>query len=186
LLLVAILAGCSPTGLSSNWERIDPPRAAPDFTLQALSGEHIQLSSLRGRIVLMEIWATWCGPCRFSTPALDVIHRKYRDRGVTALLVNHGEEPEAIRKWAGKRFAAPILVDRQQSASALYQAYALPTLVVIDREGRMVWRHEGYGGGLEAQLKIVLEEMLAPAPAATFPQPVSDTSRAQKGVRHHG
>lgn len=172
------LAGCEPAGLSSSWQRIDPPQPAPDFALQTLAGDTVRLSSFKGRIVLVEFWATWCGPCRFSTPSLDAMYRKYSEKGVSALLVNQAEEPEVVRQWAGKRFMAPILLDRQNAVGTMYQATSLPTLVVVDHEGRMVYRKEGYGGGLEAQLKIVLDELLTPQG--------SDPAQAEKGVRPHG
>ena len=187
-LVALLLAGCGPDGLGKEWQAVNPPVQAADFTLPALTGDTISLSSLKGRVVLLEFWATWCEPCRFSTPSLDVIYRKYKDRGVSVLLVNHGEEAGVIRKWVKKRFVAPILVDPQMQVTALYQADALPKLFVINQQGQIVYVHEGYGGGLESSLKIILEKLLAPPPtqAATFPQPGSDPSRAQNGVRPHG
>ena len=161
-LLLLLAASCGPDGLSKEWERVEPPAPAADFSLQALDGSTVSLSSQKGRIVLLEFWATWCGPCRFSTPSLDVIYRKYKDRGVSVLLVNHGEEADVIRKWAKTRFVAPILLDPQKQVTFLYQADALPKLFVIDQQGRIVYVHEGYGGGLEASLKLILDEMLAP------------------------
>ncbi|MBI4342366.1 MAG: TlpA family protein disulfide reductase, partial [Candidatus Omnitrophica bacterium] len=104
-MLVAA-SGCEPAGISSDWKRIEPPLAAPDFTLAQLEGGGVSLADERGRVVVMEFWATWCPPCRYSTPSLEAIHRRYRNRGVTVLLINAGESVERIKAWAERRFTA--------------------------------------------------------------------------------
>ena len=160
LLLVAV-CGCKSAGLTPDWHRVDPPRAAPDFSLTQLDGSPAQLSDYRGRVVIMEFWATWCGPCRFSLPSLEVIYKRYRDRGVTVLLLNQGESGEVIRQWIGKRFTAPILLDAENRVAQQYQVEAIPRLFVVDREGRVVYMHQGYGGGLERNLTMILDSLLA-------------------------
>ena len=156
-----MLAGCAPGGLGGDWKKIEPPVPAPGFTLPQLdAAQPVALSALRGRVVVMEFWATWCGPCRFSLPSLEAIHRKYRDRGVTILLINQGETPQAVRQWAGTRFTAPILLDEDTRVGARYQVRSIPRLFVVDRQGRLRWAHAGYGGGLERNLSLVLDELL--------------------------
>jgi len=159
--------GCGPEQLAEDWQRLDLPLPAPDFTLAQLEGPRVQLSGLRGQVVIMEFWATWCGPCQFSLPSLEVIYKRYRDRGVEVLLLNEGESAETARKWAGRRFTAPILLDQDQRVGALYQVRGIPRLFIVDQQGNLVYVHEGYGGGLERNLKLILEELLAqPAPTA--------------------
>ena len=161
---VALLsgAGCGPEGLGPDWHRVDPPVEAPDFALSQLDGTSLRLSDLRGRMVVMEFWATWCGPCRSSLPSLETMYRKYRGRGLTVLLINQGERPEQITKWASQRYTAPILLDEGR-VGALYRVRGIPRLFVVNQEGRVVYMHEGYGGGLERSLKLIVEELL-PAP----------------------
>ncbi len=161
-----LLWGCGVEGLGSDWKQVEPRVEAPTFTLPQLDGTPVNLSDYRGRVVIMEFWATWCGPCRYSTPSVEAIYRRNRDRGMTVLLVNEGEAAEPVRVWAGQRFTAPILLDRDGRVGARYGVAAIPTLFIIDQEGRLMYRHGGYGGGLERSLQRILDELLAVAPAA--------------------
>ena len=164
-----MMAGCGPDRLGSDWQRIEPPVAAMEFTLPTLDGATVSLSDYRGRVVIMEFWATWCGPCRYSTPSLEVIYKRHRDRGVTVLLINEGETVEAIRRWAAKRFTAPILLDHEGEVAGRYGLDGIPALFVINQTGHIVYRHDGYGGGLERSLQLILNELL--------PQEVPDGGR---------
>ena len=152
--------GCEPGGLSNEWHRIEPPVAAPNFTLPQLNGSPVTLSSLRGKVVIMEFWATWCGPCRMSTPSLEAVYREHKDQPVTVLLVNAGETADEIRRWAKQRFTAPILLDTKGAVRRQYGVAGIPKLFVIDQQGRIVYAHSGYGGGLEQSLRTVIKELL--------------------------
>lgn len=160
LLLVAVL-GCQEGMLDSEWKRIEPRVSAADFTLPGLDGKTVSLSELRGRVVIMEFWATWCGPCRFSLPSLEVIYGRYRHRGVTVLLLNQDETADVIKRWAEKRFTAPILLDAKSNVAARYGVEGIPRLFIVDRNGRLIYEHAGYGGGLERSLRLILEQALA-------------------------
>ena len=155
-----LTGGCEPAALSPDWTRLNPPIEAPAFTLPRVDGASVSLAEQRGRIVIMEFWATWCGPCQESSPSLDAIYRHYRNRGVTVLLINEGETAEVVRRWAERRFEAPILLDQQQEVGVRYGLSGIPHLFIIDREGRMIYTHSGYGGGLEQDLTIILKELL--------------------------
>ncbi len=166
MLFALLLAVGACESETTSWVRVEPAVEAPDFTLiQLQTGQPLRLSELRGRIVLMEFWATWCGPCRFSTPSLDAVYRRYRDRGVVALLINEGEPADTVRKWAGRRFTAPILLDSQHQAAQQYQIQGVPRLFVIDQQGRILYDRSGYRGGLERDLKRILDELLAARPS---------------------
>jgi len=164
-LLVALLVfiGCKPAGISSEWERVEPPRAAADFTLPQLNGDPVSLSALRGRPVVMEFWATWCAPCRYSTPSLEAVYRRYQDRGVVVLLVNQGESAEQIRAWSGKRFTAPMLLDHDGAVAGRYGVVGIPRLFILDRDGHIIFDHSGYAGGLERNLHVILDHLLTHA-----------------------
>ncbi len=159
MALVAI-CGCESDAIGRDWKRIEPRVPAKDFTLPRLGGGRVQLSDLRGRIVIMEFWATWCGPCRFSLPSLDVIYRRYRDRGVTVLLLNQGEAAAQVQRWVERRFAAPILLDANGEVAARYKVDGIPRLFIVGQDGQLVYEHAGYGGGLEHNLTLILEALL--------------------------
>src|SRR3989338_2643647 len=149
-LIVLAATGCgSPP---PEWPRLDPPIAAPDFTLSQLDSGTVSLSDLRGQVVIMEFWATWCSPCRFSTPSLDVIYRKFRDRGVTVLLMNQDETAETVRTWVDGRFQAPILLDQDRRVAGRYGVGGIPRLFIVDQAGKILYARSGYGGGLERDL----------------------------------
>jgi peroxiredoxin len=157
--LVALI-GCAPDEITSDWHRIEPPVPAAEFSLEQLDGSTVNLSDYRGQVVIMEFWATWCGPCRFSLPSLEVIYKRFRDRGVSVLLINQDEPVDAIRKWAGTRFTAPILLDEGGRVGQRYGVRGIPRLFIIDEDGNLVYAHAGYGGGLERNLTLILEQLL--------------------------
>ena len=82
---------------------------------------------------------------------------------MTVLLINQGETPEVVRKWAENRFTAPILLDQEGRVGRQYHVEGIPRLFIIDQEGRLVYAHEGYGGGLEHNLTLILDELLTHA-----------------------
>lgn len=111
---------------------------APDFTLDTLGGEKVTLSELRGKIVVVNIWATWCPPCRAETPALETSYEQYKDLGVVILGVDlTNQDLISDVKAFVQEFSLtyPILLDRDGSVSQLYQIKGLPSTFFINREG---------------------------------------------------
>ena len=159
-------AGCAPARLSEDWRPIANPVEAPDFTLNQLDGPPVTLSQHRGKVVIMEFWATWCGPCRMSTPSLEAIYREHKGKPVSVLLINAGDDPETIRKWADKRFTAPILLDSEGAVRRQYGISGIPHLFILDRRGRIVYDKSGYGGGLERSLRLIIDQLLNESSAA--------------------
>ena len=164
LVFAVLAAGCGPTGLGADWHRVEPRPPAPSFTLTSVAGEPVSLDRLRGKIVVMEFWATWCGPCRFSLPSLELLAQRYAGRGVAVLLINQEEQREAVVAWLDDRYhAAKVLLDQDGAVGAAYQVQSIPRLFVLDADGRIAYLHAGYGGGLERNLAMVLDELLAQA-----------------------
>jgi peroxiredoxin len=124
--------------------------AAPDFTLKSVAGENLKLSEYRGEVVLINFWASWCGPCRQEMPVLSELHDKYKALGFTVLGVNVEEDSSKARKLLQELpVSFPVLLDNQSIVSKQYDVIAMPSTVLVDRDGNMRYLHKGYKPGLE-------------------------------------
>ena len=123
---------------------------APDFTLKSNSGENLRLSEHRGEVVMINFWASWCGPCRQEMPLLEQLYSEYQPLGFTILGVNVEEDPskaEALLSDIPVSF--PVLFDTQSQVSKLYDVVAMPSTVLVDRDGNVRYLHHGYKPGYE-------------------------------------
>ena len=148
-------------------------RPAPDFTLRDLEGNQIQLLALKGRVILLDFWATWCGPCRSTMPKLNSLFKKFRKRDVVVLGVDMHENEQAVRGFVSKnRYEYPILLSpRGDPVFDSYFARAIPTLVVIDKNGLVADYKVGYGSETEEMLRddlvrVLSKEYVTPKPVA--------------------
>ncbi len=116
---------------------------APDFTLENVQGAAMQLSKLRGKVVLLDFWATWCGPCRYDMPHVQALYEELGDRGFAVLGVNAEPRERAQAYLDENGFAFPSLVDVGMRVAALYRVRAIPTFVVVDRQGRIASYMQG-------------------------------------------
>jgi peroxiredoxin len=110
---------------------------AADFQLKDLEGRKIRLKGLRGNVVLLNFWATWCGPCRLEMPVIEKLHQQFHGKGLRVFGVND-EDIDTIRDYiAEHEYSFPTLLDPEQLAMNLYRIRGIPTMVVIDREGKI-------------------------------------------------
>jgi peroxiredoxin len=140
-----------------------PNAPAPDFTLRQIDGPNLRLGEQRGRVVMVNFWATWCGPCRIELPHLDKLHAKYRNSGFLLLGVNIDDDPNAAKALAAKMgLKFPVLFDSQKKVVAAYDLNAMPATVLIDRDGKVRHLHRGYKDGVEQlyeqQVRALLKE----------------------------
>ncbi|MDJ0806414.1 MAG: TlpA disulfide reductase family protein [Gammaproteobacteria bacterium] len=134
---------------------------APDFTLKSLSGENLKLSELRGEVVMVNFWASWCGPCRQEMPLLDQLYQRYQPMGFTILGVNVEEDPGLARKVLKEQpVSFPILFDRRNQVSELYQVSAMPSTFLVDRDGKLRFLHKGYKPGYEEHYQAQIRELI--------------------------
>jgi peroxiredoxin len=136
---------------------------APDFALKSSNGENLRLSEYRGDVVMVNFWATWCGPCRQEMPLLDEMFSKYERVGFSLLGVNIDENSsKAMNMVSELGVSFPVLFDTRKEVSKLYEVDAMPVTVLIDREGTVRYVHHGYKPGYEQmyldQIKSLLRE----------------------------
>jgi cytochrome c biogenesis protein CcmG/thiol:disulfide interchange protein DsbE len=136
---------------------------APDFTLDSLSGDPITLTDLRGQVVVLNFWASWCPPCRAEMPAMNTVYQKFHDQGLVVLGVNTTYQDDeasartALRDW-GLTF--PIVFDRDGTPSRQYRIQAMPTTFFVGRDG--VIRDIVFGGPMsEALIASKIDKMMS-------------------------
>jgi len=137
---------------------------APDFTLKSLSGKNIKLSEQRGDVVMLNFWASWCGPCLQEMPALEQLHQRYKDLGFTLLGVNveqNIDDAKAYLKNVNVTF--PILFDITNEVSDTYEINGMPTTYLVDRDGNLRKLYVGYQPGsseetYQQEIKALLKE----------------------------
>ncbi len=135
---------------------------APDFTLKTLSGDNLKLSEHRGEVVMINFWASWCGPCRQEMPVLDALYSQYKDLGFTILGVNVEEDPDGPRKLLKSiPVTFPILLDSDNRVSETYRVVAMPSTYLIDRDGNVRYYHAGYLPGFEKTYEAQIRELLS-------------------------
>lgn len=125
-------------------------QAAPDFALKSATGENLRLSEYRGDVVMINFWATWCGPCRQEMPLLDDLYNRYQRVGFSLLGVNIDDDSSRAMDMVhelGVNF--PVLFDERKEVSRLYQVEAMPVTVIVDRTGTVRHVHHGYQPGYE-------------------------------------
>ncbi len=136
-------------------------QAAPDFTLPSAAGPNLRLQEQRGRVVMLNFWATWCGPCRREMPQLNRLYTKYKSSGFVLVGVNVDEDSRnavGVSSKLGVQF--PVVFDSAKRVSHLYDLETMPSTVLIDRDGRVRFVHPGYREGLEDTYDRQIAELL--------------------------
>ena len=140
--------------------------SAPDFTLDLLGGEQVTLTDLRGKAVIVNLWASWCPPCRAEMPAIENVYQANKGRGLEVLAVNttfQDSEAEAAAFVRQYGLTFPVPLDRTGGVSARYQLRALPSTYFVDRRG--VIRAVVIGGPMsEATIQSKIEDLLTETP----------------------
>jgi peroxiredoxin len=134
---------------------------APAFTLTALTGGQTALSQYKGQVVLVNFWATWCGPCQQEMPLLDQMYKKYKPAGFTLIGVNVDKEEPAVKELlARKPVSFPVLLDPANQVSKAYHVDEMPSSVIIDRKGDIRYIHRGYRPGDENDYQDRIRQLI--------------------------
>lgn len=136
-------------------------QAAPDFVLKSAAGENLRLSEYRGDVVMINFWATWCGPCRQEMPLLDELYTRYQRVGFNLLGVNIDDDSgRAMQMIDELGVSFPVLFDEKKEVSKLYQVEAMPVTVLVDRHGTVRHVHHGYKPGYEEKYLTEIRALL--------------------------
>ena len=134
---------------------------APNFTLEARDGGSVTLADLKGEVVMINFWATWCKPCREEMPHLEALHQRYSNLGFTLLGVNVEDNADGATKFLAETpVSFPILFDRKNEISKLYEVVAMPSTVLVGRDGTMRFIHHGYKPGYENEYQTQIRALL--------------------------
>lgn len=135
--------------------------AAPDFTLRTTAGGNLRLQEQRGRVVMVNFWATWCGPCKIEMPHLVRLYEKYRASGFQLLGVNIDDDPRnAVASATKLGITFPVLLDAEKRVAKLYDLSTMPTTLLIDRDGTLRHVHRGYRDGYELTYDQQVRDLL--------------------------
>ncbi|MBS1252411.1 MAG: Thiol-disulfide oxidoreductase ResA [Anaerolineales bacterium] len=140
--------------------------AAPAFTLKNVEGERVSLSDFKGRPVLINFWATWCGPCRYEMPIIEEMYQKYQDKGFVVLAVDVEESITVVRSFANSMgLTFPLLLDYKGDVSDnIYRIRAFPTSYFIGRDGQITAMHRGMMN--QQVMQRYMDQVLATQPIA--------------------
>jgi thiol-disulfide isomerase/thioredoxin len=167
LLMIAVVGGLAiasgfwarrlmhpDPGATLDTERVERLQKL-QFELDSLEGKRVASGDLRGRVVVVDFWATWCGPCRLQEKILEALWERYGEQPVSFLAINVGETEEIVRGFVeADPFAYPVLLDPTETLSAPYGIYALPTVMVLDREQGITFLNVGVSSGTQVSAAI--------------------------------
>ncbi len=140
------------------------PGSKVEFQLDSVDGRKLGPPDFRGQVVVVDFWATWCGPCHLQARILEPVYRDYKGRGVQFLAANVGEELETVKSFLkNKPFPYPVLLDPQDAVASNLGVFALPTLLVVDTKGRVTYFQSGIADG--DTLRQMIKKAGAPSPA---------------------
>jgi len=169
-----ILMLCAPFGLlhaelpspelSHELNRLETPVAAPDFSLEDIDGEQRALRDYRGKVIMLNFWATWCPPCRREIPSMESIYQDLGNKGFVVLGINEFETPDHVFAYMGQLSVFPnfpILFDLDSKVSQLYGVKGLPTTLLINKQGQVVYRAAGGRDFDHPEVRAIVGELLS-------------------------
>lgn len=164
-----LFAWKAPEGAKEQKDEREAPGAnligkpAPDFSLDMLAGGNMKLSSHKDKeVVLLDFFATWCGPCRMSLPVVSEVAKEYKPKGVAFYAVNCGEDAEKVKKFlASQNLELPVAMDKESNVQTTYGATSIPRMILIGKDGTVQAVHAGYSPELGKDLRGQLDTLLA-------------------------
>jgi len=164
LLSVAPAAAQLPLPeLSHELTRLTTPIAAPDFQLEDMDGEKYSLESYRGKVVILNFWATWCPPCRREIPSMEALYQTFKNEAFAILAINEWETEDHVFAFMGElpvEPGFPILFDPDSEVAQSFGVKGLPTTLLLDTQGKIVYRAVGGRDFDHPEVKKIIRELL--------------------------
>ncbi len=135
---------------------------APNFSLEDLNGKKVDLKQFRGKIVFLNFWATWCGPCKEEMPSMEGLYQKFKEKNFVFLTISVDyEEKKKVKEFIDKHhYTFPVLIDSKCLTLELYGVKGIPTTILIDKKGRMVGRAVGPRDWKHPEIVSLLSSLL--------------------------
>ena len=169
LALLSLFALCPPASAAVDEDRLrnlgfivqEGVVAAPDFTTEDAAGNRVSSRSFRGRVVLLNFWATWCPPCRLEMPSMERLYGEFRGQGLEIVAVNFMESRELVQAFAREQnLTYPMLLDRRSDIAERYGVMRLPETVVIGRSGEVIAKTTGYKDWYKEDVRELVSALL--------------------------
>lgn len=164
LMLAWLIPATSFAVLGHGLTQLPTPVAAPDFTLEDMDGKTYTLSSLRGNVIMVNFWATWCPPCREEIPSMESVYQALKNDNFIVLAINQWETPDHVFSYMGQLDVYPnfpILFDRDSSVSVAFGVQGLPTTLLIDKQGRVIYRALGGRNFNHPEVRALIQQLVA-------------------------
>lgn len=148
---------------SMNLLSIEKGSNALEFEIEDFEGNIVKLSDYKGKVVLIDFWASWCSPCKKAIPELDKLQKKYNDKGLVILGINLDERKLKAEKFLEKLQPTPsfiMLYDEKQVTPSLYKIEGMPTSIIIDKKGKIRFSHKGFSESTKSEYENEIELLL--------------------------
>jgi thiol-disulfide isomerase/thioredoxin len=153
----SVIKAFEEAGIQAASEGIDPI----NFTLPSLDGTKIALSQFKGKVVFLNFWATWCGPCRSEMPSMEAVYQKLKNKGFEILAVNLGDSKKEVSAFMNEyKLNFPVLLDERSMTGSYYNIQAIPTTYIINKQGLIVARLIGSTNWNTPKIISALESVL--------------------------
>jgi len=142
-------------------QRVDPPEEAEDFTLKTLKGGTVSLKDYRGRLIFLNFWATWCGPCRAEMPSMQRLWEEFKEEDFVILAINIQEESKLVSSFMNERgLSFPVLLDEKGKVARSYGIRGIPTTFFLNPEGEIIGKAVGARDWASKESFQLIEELL--------------------------
>jgi peroxiredoxin len=160
---VSVVSSLGLLALAASALALEPGARAPEIGGRDLQGNEVTIGSLRGRVVVVDFWASWCEPCAASLPVYERLYNQYRARGLTIVGISQDRQVEDARQFVSRhRISFPVVFDQGHAIARRYSPPRMPTAYVIDRQGVVRHIHAGYRSGdaerLESEIRALLDQ----------------------------